>query len=62
MKQNILKAMYFGITVMIGLVIANAIKESGINIIFAIISGLVAAIVDFCISLICDMKKKRKEL
>jgi len=60
MKSNIIKAIFWGISIMIGLVIVDLIKGNEINFLLAVFGGLVMAIVDFCISLIFNVRKKDK--
>ncbi|MDF2589624.1 MAG: hypothetical protein K0S41_3465 [Anaerocolumna sp.] len=60
MKSNILKAILWGITIMVGLVLVDLIKGTEINFLLAVIGGLVMAIVVFLISLIFNNKKAKK--
>lgn len=56
MKKNIVKSIFWGISIMIGIIIADIIRGNEVNIVLAAIGGIVMGVIEFIIKVVSDKR------
>ena len=61
MKEKVVRATFWSISIMIGLSIVSLIKGNSIDIIYLLISGGIVGVLDYLIQSFNEKRKKKKE-
>lgn len=57
MKENVIKAIFWGLTISIGLIIIDVIRTNGLSFISSILGGIVMGVLEFILSIVTKPRK-----